>query len=86
MLYKIEQFPSIHHFENLGIELKVTPLKVLKSGLLNVKERVPIKMIDYFGNIINQDSNLNFTFTLEAKLELEAKSELEATAKRKSYN
>jgi len=42
-------------FENLGIELKVTPLKVLKSGLLNVKERVPIKMIDYFDVYENEN-------------------------------
>ena len=39
------------------------------SGLINL-QNFNIKIIDYFGNIINQDSNLNFTFTLEAKIEL----------------
>ena len=39
------------------------------SGLINL-QNFNIKIIDYFGNIINQDSNLNFTFTLQAKLEL----------------
>ena len=39
------------------------------NGLINL-QKFNIKVIDYFGNIINQDNNLNFTFTLEAKLKL----------------
>ena len=39
------------------------------SGLINL-QKFTIKIIDYYGNIINQDINANFTFSLEAKIKL----------------
>ena len=43
-------------FENLGIELKVSPLKLVKStGWYNIKERNVIKMVDYFNVLDNKN-------------------------------
>ena len=43
-------------FQDLGIELKVSPLKLVKStGWYNAKERNVIKMVDYFDVLENED-------------------------------
>ncbi|MBP2079459.1 Sau3AI family type II restriction endonuclease [Oceanobacillus polygoni] len=34
-------------FKNLGVELKVTPIKELKSGLISAKERLVLNIINY---------------------------------------
>ena len=43
-------------FQDLGIELKVSPLKLVKStGWYNAKERNVIKMVDYFNVLENKN-------------------------------
>ncbi len=43
-------------FQNLGIELKVSPLKLVKTtGWYNAKERNVIKMVDYFDVLENKN-------------------------------
>ena len=43
-------------FQDLGIELKVSPLKLVKTtGWYNAKDRNVIKMVDYFDVLENED-------------------------------
>lgn len=52
--YEVNNNP-LPDFENLGVELKVTPIKQNKNGTLSAKERLVL-------NIINYMEEYNFTF------------------------
>lgn len=55
--YKPNNSPEAD-FKDAGMELKVTPLRVLKNGDISVKERLVISKIDYV-NLINESWDTN---------------------------
>tara|TARA_B110000037_G_C17038129_1_gene472488 strand:+ start:360 stop:1196 length:837 start_codon:yes stop_codon:yes gene_type:complete len=62
-LYKIEQFPSIHHFENLGIDLsndKEVFKNFIEAQKLINKEKNKIKFIKTHSSL-SKINNCNFT-------------------------
>lgn len=47
-------------FKNLGIELKVTPIRELKSGLISAKERLVLNIINYQEEYLNTFETSSF--------------------------
>lgn len=53
---------SAPDFENIGIELKVTPYKVNKDGTLSAKERLVLNIINYMEEYKNSFYNSHFWY------------------------
>lgn len=47
-------------FENLGIELKVTPIKKNKNGTISAKERLVLNIINYHEEVAHEFTNSSF--------------------------
>lgn len=48
-------------FKNLGVELKVTPIKELKNGLISAKERLVLNIINYQEEYLNTFETSSFS-------------------------